>query len=95
MLQDELAGALGVRKSQLSKFKARGCPVDDEGKARLWISANIRPRGRKKKPLTNPDGEPTQGIPPREEPSPPDVFSWEARLDRARKTELDTGFSSK
>jgi hypothetical protein len=44
MMQDELAVKLGVTKGTISKYKARGCPLDDEGKARTWIRANIKAR---------------------------------------------------
>ena len=40
MTQTELAKKLGTTKGNLSKWKAAGCPVDDFGKAQLWVRAN-------------------------------------------------------
>ena len=91
MRQDDLAKKLGIGKSQLSKFKARGCPVDDEGKARCWISANIKPRGKRKGDAP----APSTGLPPPETPVPEEEFSWEKRLERARKMEVAVYDASK
>src|ERR1700744_5478759 len=87
MLQDELAQQLGVGKSQLAKWKARGCPVDDVGAAKAWRAANIRPRRKRK--ASPADTEPASGpVPASDDPATgDDDFSPEARLCRARKIE--------
>lgn len=88
MLQDELAAKLGVKKSQLSKFKARGCPMDDVGKAKNWIGANIRPRGKPSVSCADPAPCAAVELPPIESPAPAESCTVEARLDRARRMEI-------
>jgi phage terminase Nu1 subunit (DNA packaging protein) len=88
MLQDELAAKLGVTKGTISKYKSRGCPTDDEGKARNWIRANIKPRG-KPTAVAHEPGSDVPTLPPAESPAPVEEFTWEARLARARKMEID------
>jgi phage terminase Nu1 subunit (DNA packaging protein) len=89
MQQVELAGLLGITKGQLSKWKAKGLPVDDEGKARTWIRQNIRTRAKRNGAPAAPVVTQSKDLPPPETPPVPESYSWEARLARARKIELD------
>lgn len=89
MLQDELAKALDVSKGYLSKLIKKGCPADDVGKAKGWISASIKPRAKRKRSAADPVSEAAKDIPPAETPCPDPCESWEARLGRARKIERD------
>jgi hypothetical protein len=89
MQQVELAKVLGISKGQLSKWKAKGLPVDDEGKARTWIRQNIRTRAKRKGGQVAPAIQQAKDLPPKESSPPPEKFTWEARLARARKIELD------
>ncbi len=90
MLQDELATALGISKSQLSQWKGRKvnpCPTDDIGKAKTWIAGNIKPRAKRKKSDAGTATVPAKDIPPVLLPPADSEHTWEARLERARKME--------
>ncbi len=88
MLQDELASALNITKSQLTKWKAKGCPVDDAGKAKTWIAANIKTRAKRKPSVVIAGDKPEQTPSPVECSNPDDITSPEARLERAKQMEL-------
>lgn len=89
MLQDELAKALDVSKGYLSKLIKKGCPADDIGKAKTWISAHTKPRAKRKKVAADPVSEAAKELPPVETSAPEPCETWEARLGRARKIERD------
>ena len=89
MQRIELAKALGISKGQLSKWKAKGCPVDNAGTAQTWISQNIRPRAKRKGAASGPATKEAKDLPPPETAPLPESLTWEARLARARKIELD------
>ena len=58
-------------------------------KARLWIRANNKPRNSRTSNAADPLATVATDLPPREESEVPADYSWEARLDRARKMEVE------
>lgn len=77
-----MAQSLGVSGAMVSKWKAKGMPVDDLGSAKNWLSINVPALYR----ATGNSGD----IPPPEKPAGADQDTWESRLKRSRDTERNT-----
>jgi hypothetical protein len=84
MNQTQLAARLGVERMQVSKWKARGMPVGDLGKAKIWLAKNVASRQREMKAAG--DLRPLAKL---TKPARPEDDQWLARLNRARANERE------
>lgn len=84
MNQSQLATKLNVSRMTVSKWKARGMPVGDLGKAKVWLAQNVSSFKREAKAEKDlkPLGKPST-------PHSPQDDLWGARLDRARANERE------
>ncbi len=82
MNQSQLATKLGVQRAAVAKWKARGMPVGDLGKAKVWLAQNVssfKREARAEKDLPAlPDEDRAQSL---------QDDTWEARVSRARLAE--------
>lgn len=84
MNQTQLATKLGVERMQVSKWKARGMPVNDLGKAKVWLAKNVASRQREMKLAGD-----LKPLGKRKEPARPEDDQWLARLNRAKANERE------
>ncbi len=82
MNQVQLASKLNVTRMMVSKWKARGMPVGDLGKAKVWLAQNVSSFKREAKAEKDlpelPDEDRAQSL---------QDDTWEARVGRARLAE--------
>ena len=83
MNQSDLAKELGVSRVMVCKWKQKGMPIDDLGKAKDWLSVNVAAKRR---------GEVTAlTLPAKENQTQAHGDTWEARLSRIRDSEREAG----
>jgi len=82
MNQVQLATKLGVTRAMVTKWKGRGMPVGDLGKAKVWLAANVSSFKREARTERDLPGLRNES---REQSLQDDT--WQARVGRARLAE--------
>jgi hypothetical protein len=90
--QQDLAAALGVHPSVVTKDKARGMPVDSVEAAQAWRKANVRPRINPSTPSARAAPRPSSGPPPSgsaDAPAADDAKGDDFWVSRARREQAE------